>query len=63
MNNEDTLFLITYEGERHEDHIPNCIWTLKKIKQYVTKEVYEELQNTNGWLTRVNWFDESQVHP
>lgn len=56
MNNENTLFLITAEGERHEDHIPEYIWPLGKIKNYVTAEVYEQLCSATDWVTDVNWF-------
>ena len=56
MNNENTLFLITAEGERHEDHIPEYIWPLSKIKNYVTAEVYEQLCSATDWVTDVNLF-------
>lgn len=61
MNSENTLFLITIEGERHEDHIPQYIWPLSKIKNYVTPEVYMQLCLATDWVTDVNWFDIEQV--
>ena len=63
MNNESTLFLITYEGERHEDHIPSCIWPLSKIKSYVKDETYQELLSAKSWATGVEWFSADDVLP
>lgn len=61
MNDEKTLFLITLEGERHEDHIPKYVWPLNKIKNYVTPEVYDQLLLATDWVTDINWFDIDQV--
>jgi hypothetical protein len=63
MNNENTLFLVTYEGERHEDHIPSCIWPLGKIKSYVRDETYQKLLSAEGWVMRVEWFSVDGVFP
>lgn len=61
MNNDDVLFLVTVEGERHEDHIPQHIWALGKIKNYVTAEVYEQLRLVTDWVTDVNWYNIDDV--
>jgi hypothetical protein len=63
MNNENTLFLVTYEGERHEDHIPSCIWPLSKIKSYVRDETYQKLLSAEDWVMRVEWFSVDDVLP
>lgn len=58
-NTPDTLFLITAEGDRHEDHIPQSIWPLRKIKNHVTDEDYIRLVTATEWVTGINWFDPS----
>jgi hypothetical protein len=63
MNNENTLFLITYEGERYEDHIPICIKPLETIKNYVTDETFQKLTETKGWVRREEWYDGSKIEP
>lgn len=64
VNGLDTLFLVTSEGDRHEDHIPEFIWPLNKIKKYITNESYKDLlMAKNEWVTGVNWFDRQNVKP
>ena len=60
-NTDDTLFLITYCGERHEDHIPEQVCSLGFIKQFVSKKTYQELLGATGWVMEKNWIDDSDV--
>lgn len=61
MNNDNTLFFVSYEGERHEDHLPWQICPLSKIKNYVDNDTYQKLLVTKHWVCRENWFDTDRM--
>jgi hypothetical protein len=57
MNNENTLFLVTYSGDKHEDHSPKEVCTLGRIKNHVSRSTYEELLNAKDWVLDKHWID------
>ena len=62
-NTDETLFLVTSRGERHEDHIPEQICPLGFIKQFVSKKTYDSLLEATDWVLDVRWIDENDVAP
>jgi hypothetical protein len=57
---DKTLFLVTCGGDKHEDHIPQYIMPLSKIKYRISIFSYEKLlqsllSNNPTWVTEIEF--------